>query len=178
MRKYIILFFSVILFLSACGNATPDGVINKDDMVAVLTDVHITDGRMLNMSQAADTLYKYGRGRYQAIFQKYHTDSTQFKKSYRYYAVHPAELTLIYDKVLKNLQAKSDSLSAVLKKQNPQKSSSPAIPTQSPAGGAPPPLQTSSRGAYPPNNPAVARERFERMQAKRDSMIKLRNNKK
>ena len=177
MRKYIILFFSVILFLSACGNATPDGIINKDDMAAVLTDVHITDGRMLNMSQASDTLFKYGRGRYDAIFKKYHTDSTQFKNSYRYYAVHPTLLTAIYDVVLKNLQAKSDSLSNILKKQNPQRGKAPGIPGQMPAGGAPPPMQTSP-GVNSPNNPAAARLRFERMQAKRDSMIKLRNNKK
>jgi hypothetical protein len=119
MRKYIILFFSVFPFLFACNSGGSSGdVIPEDQMVAVLTAVHIADGRLINMSQAPDTLYKYGTSRYLAVFEKFHTDSAQFRRSYQYYSTQSDKFTDIYDKVLKILQVKSDSLNKLLTKEN------------------------------------------------------------
>jgi len=119
MRKYIILFFSVFPFLFACNSGgSSDDVIPEDQMVAVLTAVHLADGRLINMSQAPDTLYKYGTARYLAVFEKFHTDSAQFRRSYQYYSTQPDKFTDIYDKVLKVLQAKNDSLNKAFTKEN------------------------------------------------------------
>lgn len=119
MRKYITLFFSVFPFLFACNSGrTPGDIIPKDEMINLLTEVHIADGRLVNLSQAPDTLYKYGTARYLAIFKKFHTDSTQFLESYRYYSKQPDDFVDMYDKVLKVLQVKSDSLNKLLVKEN------------------------------------------------------------
>jgi hypothetical protein len=174
MRKYIILFFSVLLFLSACKQGTPDGIIDKDRMIALLTEVHIVDGTLITIPQTPDTLYKYGKGRYLAVFAKYHTDSAQFKKSFTYYAgTKPVEFSDMYDQVLKNLQAKTDSVTKLMMKQNPAKVNRPVMPTGTvtPNAGAMPTMQTP-RGPLP-HGPAInPRTRFERMQAHRDSLIK------
>ena len=119
MRKYIILFFSVFPFLFACNSGGSSGdVIPEDQMVAVLTAVHLADGRLINISQAPDTLFKYGTARYLAVFKQFHTDSAQFRLSYQYYSKEPDKFADIYDKVLKILQAKSDSLNKAFTKES------------------------------------------------------------
>ncbi|HAL82348.1 MAG TPA: hypothetical protein DCO83_09010 [Mucilaginibacter sp.] len=120
MRKYITLFFSVTFFLSACkGGKAPDGIINHDQMIVLLTQVHIVDGSLFSVTQNPDSLYKYGTDRYLALFKRYHTDSVQFRKSLKYYTTQPVELTAMYDKVLADLKQKTDSLTKTqLKKSN------------------------------------------------------------
>ncbi len=118
MHKYITLFFSVSLFLSACkGGKATEGIIKHDRMVSLLTEVHIIDGSMYSVKQDPDSLYKYGTGKYMALFKKYHTDSVQFKKSFSYYATQPAELQVMYDQILINLKQKADSLNKLQLKQ-------------------------------------------------------------
>ena len=176
MRKYITLFFSVLLFLSACSNGTPDGIIDKDRMIALLTDVHIVDSTLITIPQTPDTLYKYGKGRYLAVFAKYHTDSTQFKKSFAYYAgTKPVEFTDMYDQVLKNLQAKTDSVTKLMMKRNPGNVRKPVMPTgtATPNTGTMPNMQTP-HGPLPQNPAINPRARFEKMQAHRDSLIRKR----
>ena len=112
MHKYITLFFSVTFFFTACKNGkAPDGIIKHNQMVSLLTDVHIADGSLYAIPQMPDSLYKYGQGAYLEVFKKHHTDSVQFKASLRYYATQPVELQAIYDQVLLNLKNKTDSLS-------------------------------------------------------------------
>jgi len=111
MRKYYSLFFSVLLLLFACDRTnTPPGVIKPGPMTNLLTELHIVDGAMYNLMQTQDTLYKYGTGRYLALFKKFHTDSIQFKKSLKYYSNNPELLETIYEQVVVNLKDKSDSL--------------------------------------------------------------------
>ncbi|HEY8784278.1 MAG TPA: DUF4296 domain-containing protein [Mucilaginibacter sp.] len=117
MHKYIALFFSVTLFLSACkgGKATRD-IISHDRMVNLLTEVHIVDGGMYSIQQNPDSLYKYGTDRFLALFKKFHTDSAQFKASLKYYTTQPVELQAMYDKVLANIKQKTDSLNKLQQK--------------------------------------------------------------
>ena len=111
MHKYNKLFFSVLIFLIACGGKkTPEGIIGQDKMVNLLTDIHIVDGSMYSVLQMPDSLYKYGNDKYLTIFKKYHTDSIQFKKSFKYYADNPEKLQAIYEQITINIKQKSDSL--------------------------------------------------------------------
>jgi hypothetical protein len=114
MRIYINLFFLGLLFLTACSNhKMPEGVIPQDKMTSLLTEVHIIDGSLYTVSQAPDTLYKYGMERYLDAFKRYGTDSTQFKKSMEYYTANPDKMELMYTQILASLTAKTDSLSKV-----------------------------------------------------------------
>lgn len=118
MHKYNKLFFLVLIFLVACkGTNTPDGIIKKEQMTNLLTEIHIVDGSLYNVMQMPDTLYKYGTGKYLAVFKKYHTDSVQFRKSFKYYSSNPDILQSIYEQITKNIKQKSDSLNKVNQKQ-------------------------------------------------------------
>lgn len=111
MRKYITLFFSVTFFLCACkGEKTPPDIIDRKVMVNLLTEVHTIDGRMYSVKQEPDSLYKYGYGKYSALFKRYRIDTGQFRKSMVYYAQQPDELQVIYQEVLDNMKKKIDSL--------------------------------------------------------------------
>ncbi|MDB5140995.1 MAG: hypothetical protein JWR12_2911 [Mucilaginibacter sp.] len=113
MHKYITLFFSVTFFLAACKGSKPEGIIDHNQMISLLTEVHIIDGSLYSISQSPDSLYKYGVGSYVALFKKYGTDTVQFKKSMSYYATQPTELQAIYVQVQQNLKQKTDSLNKV-----------------------------------------------------------------
>ena len=111
MHKYYKLFFSVLIFLTACsGNKIPNGIIAQDKMTNLLTDIHIVDGSMYNVMQLPDSLYKYGTDKYQMVFRKYHTDSLQFRKSFQYYSAHPEKMEAMYEQITANIKQKSDSV--------------------------------------------------------------------
>jgi len=119
MLKYIALFFSAMVFFAACKqDKTRAGIIPESRMITLLTEVHIIDGSLYTLPQAPDSLYKYGMGKYLALFKKYHTDSTQFKKSMSYYAMQPAELLKMYDQITLILKNKTDSLNKIQYKQH------------------------------------------------------------
>lgn len=117
MNKYIALFFLVTIFLSSCTDSKDSGgIIKHNRMVNLLTEFHMLDGRMYSFDATPDSLYKYGNDRYLALFKKYHTDSAQFRKSYKYYTTQPIELQAMYVQVMKNLNEKTDSLSKLDRK--------------------------------------------------------------
>jgi hypothetical protein len=109
MRKYIMLFFLVPLLFS-CKSSTPPGILDQEQMAAVLVDVHIVNGTLAGMAQHPDTLYKNGIDKYQMVFKQHHTDSTQFKNSFKYYTSKPDKLSAVYDEVINRLKEKTDSL--------------------------------------------------------------------
>jgi hypothetical protein len=114
MHKYKILFFLVLIFCAGCNSGeVPKGVLDEETMTSVLTQIHIADGSMYNVMQVPDTLYKYGLNKYVMVLKSFHTDTTQFKKSMKYYTQHPDILLKMYDKISVDLKAKSDSLNKV-----------------------------------------------------------------
>ena len=124
MHKYNSLFFSSLLFLGACTSSdTPKGVIEKQKMINVLTDLHIIDGSLYATVQIPDTLYKYGMGKYNLLFKRYHIDSAQFRKSFKYYTSDPVTFKSMYDKVTDNLQHKIDSINGI---NNPKRNAVPS----------------------------------------------------
>jgi len=110
MHKYIILFFSLLVFLTACGDNAPQGTIDRQRMVSLLTDMHITDGALYNVPQVPDSLYKYGSAKYIALFKRYNVTGKQFDASFKYYSTQPVKLAEMYDQVAANIKVKVDSL--------------------------------------------------------------------
>ncbi|MCQ6956583.1 DUF4296 domain-containing protein [Mucilaginibacter aquariorum] len=122
MQKYISLFFSVLLYLTACkSNDVPNGIIEEKEMISLLTDVHITDGAIYSLPQIPDSLYKYGRDKYVAVFKKHHTTDDQFQKSLKYYTTQPDRLQEMYNKIDVIIKAKIDSINQAQKKENDAK---------------------------------------------------------
>ncbi|WP_448700021.1 DUF4296 domain-containing protein [Mucilaginibacter sp. AW1-3] len=114
MRFYIILFFcSVCFFCSCSSDDTPKGLLKMHDMAELLTDIHIVNGSLYQVPNQPDSIAKHGMGLYLAVFKIHHTDSVTFRKSLKYYSLHPDELSLIYEGVSRRLTKKADSLKKI-----------------------------------------------------------------
>ncbi|TWR31291.1 DUF4296 domain-containing protein [Mucilaginibacter pallidiroseus] len=110
MHKYIILFFSVLLFCAACKEDKPAGILDRPHMISLLTDIHLADGELYIVPQQADSLYRYGTNKYKQVFDKHHTNGAQFKRSFAYYSKNPEVLQGMYDELMAIMQRKTDSL--------------------------------------------------------------------
>lgn len=114
MQKYISLFFSVLLFLTACqSEKQPKGVLNEKDMVSLLLDIHLTDGTVYQVPQVPDSMYKYSSQKYVALFKRHHTTDAAYKTSLKYYSKQPERIQAMYSKLETIIKAKVDSLNKV-----------------------------------------------------------------
>lgn len=130
MQKYISLFFSVLLFLTACqSEKQPNGVLNEKDMVSLLLDIHLTDGTVYQVPQVPDSLYKYSSQKYVALFKRHHTTDAAYKTSLKYYSKQPERILAIYSKIETIIKAKVDSLNKVTAAEAAKAKPAPAGPT-------------------------------------------------
>ncbi len=114
MRFYKILFSLLLMILVACHrDNAPDNLIEEDEFVPLLVDIHLADGYLNTGSQIPDSLSYRGNGLYGAIFKKHHVDSAQFRKSFQYYSYHLEQMNRIYKAVIDQLTAKNDSITKV-----------------------------------------------------------------
>ena len=123
MRFYKILFSFLLLFLIACNHdPKPEHLIDEDQFISLMVDMHLADGYLSSRSQMPDTLSHRGNGLYVEIFKRHQVDSVAFKKSYQYYSVHLDQIGRIYKEVLAQLVAKNDSITKKLAAEEMQRS--------------------------------------------------------
>lgn len=107
MKKLLI----SLLFLLSCGEPDnkPEGLLSKEQMVNLLTDIHIAEARA-NRSQlrSYDSIQVYYKALEKDVFKKHKTDSTVYKKSYAYYLEHMKELDDIYAAVVDSLSLREN----------------------------------------------------------------------
>ncbi len=100
--KRLIPFFFLLIFWSSCAkDPLPKGVLPEDQLVALLTDIHLIDG--YSASVVADTMRKYAPAMYYSAFKKYKTDSVGLVTNLAYYSHQPKRLQGIYAQVVANL---------------------------------------------------------------------------
>ncbi len=97
MKRLLALFFLIIFFAACNSDGAPDGIINQDRMVKVLTDIHLADGYA--SVNYGDTSKQQIKAMYLAIYKKYNTDSLQVRKSLEFYSMHADRLKTIYEQV-------------------------------------------------------------------------------
>ena len=103
--KRLIPGFFVLIFLVACARQhVPEGIIDNDKMVSVLTDIHLVDSYV--SSAAYDTTTQPAKNYYKVVYEKYKIDSVEFQKSLRYYSRQPELLDTMYYQVLQKLERK------------------------------------------------------------------------
>jgi len=108
--KYII---GLVLLLSSCVSEPepPPGTLNKEQMAAILVDVHIAEARAqqagFRSSDSTQLFYKHLENQ---ILKKYKTDSTQYHKSYRFYIQHVPLMNEIYTAVVDTLTVRQKQL--------------------------------------------------------------------
>lgn len=109
MVKHIaaILVFSIVLF--GCKN-TPEGILDKEKMVAVYTDIHIAEGRLRTVGIFADSAKLMAPVLYDEVYRTHQISREEFIKSYNYYQANPKEFEAIVDRVLEELSKKESGI--------------------------------------------------------------------
>lgn len=101
MKRLITVIITLIFFAHCSSDSVPDKVIKRDEMIALLTDVHVADGYINSIP--VDSATKISPVLYSSILAKHHTDSVQFAKSLNWYTLHPHLLQDLYKTVSANL---------------------------------------------------------------------------
>lgn len=106
----------LLIFFFSC-TTTPEGIVPKDQMIGVLTDVHLANslaayyGNLDTMRQRTSTYLN-------AVYKKHEIDSAKFNRSLKYYSENPEVLNDIYDQVDKILEKMTDSLTKIEELEN------------------------------------------------------------
>lgn len=107
MKKLLI----PLLFLISCGEPDnqPKGLLSKEQMVNILTDIHIAEARA-NRSQlrSFDSIQVYYKVLENDVFKKHKVDSAAYKRSYQYYLEHMKEMDDIYTAVVDSLSLREN----------------------------------------------------------------------
>jgi hypothetical protein len=91
----------------------PDTLINRSQMVRILTDVHLTESAISYLKTKGEATKRLTNDYYNAVFSKYKISRKNFESNYEYYEQNPEELVKIYEQVISNLE--------ILQKQNQEK---------------------------------------------------------
>lgn len=101
----------LLVFGSACSNgpAPPDNLISRENMVQILSDVHLAEQRVsgLRMNTQDSSLIVFESFE-QKILKKYGADTAAYRVSYIYYMAHPDQFKDIYQGVIDTLTARDE----------------------------------------------------------------------
>lgn len=93
--------FTILLSWQSCQNR-PENVMNQDDMVSFLTDLHKLEGALTIKSYTSpDSIVD--QAYYNALFKKYGITRADFDSSLVWYVHNPKKFTKIYGRVVENL---------------------------------------------------------------------------
>ncbi len=103
----LLLFISVIGFGCYHENVSipevPEVLLSYDQMVAVMTDIHLTEG-VLNYHRINRMEYKdYKSAYYSKVLQQHGINAVQLRENIDYYNSTPKVMEDIYEEVLSNL---------------------------------------------------------------------------
>ncbi len=104
IRPYYILYifiFTLVLSWQSCQNR-PKNVLNQDEMVSLLTDLHKLEGSLVVKSYSSSDP-KVDEKYYNALFMKYGITKADFDSSLVWYVHNPKKFTKIYGRVVENL---------------------------------------------------------------------------
>jgi hypothetical protein len=102
--------FGLLVFislLSACHRekktSGDDAIISKDEMVAVLVDMHLVEAKIKASQTSGYNQEYYLKFYFSSILKKHNITSEQFRKSLQYYQDDVAKMDKIYTDVISNL---------------------------------------------------------------------------
>jgi hypothetical protein len=95
---------------SAVDDTKPENLLPEETMVSILTDIHLTEARVMQMGlRSVDSSNIVYNRLEKQIFRKYKLDTAQYNASYRYYSTHPREMEAVYKEITGRLQKKLDT---------------------------------------------------------------------
>ncbi len=103
MIRYWISILTVILFWACSDEGTPLGILPEDQMVVILKDIHMTEGKVSALPipyDSSQTLYKLLE---KEVFLKHEVSDSVFTQSMRFYLEDPVKMDRIYARLIDSL---------------------------------------------------------------------------
>jgi len=100
------------LFFAACRPGQPqweptaklpDGVLDREAMIAVLVDVHLAEGDLLERNLPSEEQEALLRSHYEPLLARHGISARQLMDSYAYYVERPLTLNAMYEEVIEAL---------------------------------------------------------------------------
>jgi hypothetical protein len=107
-----VLFLAGLLSVAACSSADkpPVGTLAQDEMASILSDIHIAEARITKLQlRSSDSSQMVFDKLKQEIWKKYKVDTLAYRNSYNYYMSNPRQMSQIYEKVNKKIEAREKS---------------------------------------------------------------------
>lgn len=95
--RFISIIGIILLFIACDGR--PKGVLNQNDMVNILTDLHKLDGSLMVKGLLPDETDKKN-DYYVSVLRKYGITQAEFDSSLIWYSKNPKKFDHVYDKVI------------------------------------------------------------------------------
>ncbi|MBT8327953.1 MAG: DUF4296 domain-containing protein [Bacteroidia bacterium] len=98
--KILLLWFITLIF--ACKSKEqrlPDGILSKEEMIEVITDLQMIEAAHKSMTLSSNTQKPMRDTSYTIVFNKHQTNVATFDSSLRVYTRHPAMFSEIMEEV-------------------------------------------------------------------------------
>ncbi len=117
--KQLFLVIALFLLTSSCQEEKlPKGILEKQKMVSVITDIQLVDSYVTQIPYNDTLATLQSSEYYKAIYRKYKISRKDFDKSLQYYSKQPKVLDSMYSQVLTNLNKAEKKVNKSLKKVN------------------------------------------------------------
>lgn len=95
---------AIVVWMVSCGQAKPDGVLSREEMVQVMEELYIAEEKVNHLTLSRDSSKKVFEVMGRKVFESAAISDTVFKRSFDYYMEHPREMELIYTALVDTLQ--------------------------------------------------------------------------
>ena len=110
MIKKVLYLFAGILLLTSCYSSpnqevgsTPDNIIERDQLVLIITDVEIAESSLRQKQNVGHEIKNIKETYYHSIFSKHAVTKEQYDSSMAYYKRDPEVMDKIYEDVITKL---------------------------------------------------------------------------
>jgi hypothetical protein len=103
MNKNLICFIFFTMVLLSCNSGEeriPGNILQKDKMVAVMTDVQIAEASILYQNSRGNIVENRAKDYYRYVFEKHRITEKQFRESFTYYTTRPELMDKLYEAVI------------------------------------------------------------------------------
>jgi len=107
VRKHYLTFLLLVL-LGCKDEKIPEGILNIEQMTSILIDVHIAEGKIVELVQKPDTAAIIMRYFEDEIFMKHNVEREVYEKSFKYHLTNITSLNDVYARVVDSLNLRKE----------------------------------------------------------------------
>jgi hypothetical protein len=127
-RLFCILFCLSLLGCTQNKSKVPDNLVQENEMVQILADIHTAEARVENNVVYPDTAMMAFNYLQSQILKKHGVTQKQFERTYRYYLNHLEEMDKLYEVIVDTLSLRESKAALIPDTISPKPALKPATP--------------------------------------------------